>query len=358
MKILIPVLSFGRQGGYKVLSKLADEFIKKGHEVTFITSANSPTNYYDTQARIIWVSNNGDFLNHPSTTQPRSLLYTIRCLLRALNKIEDYDIVLANQSLTTIPIYLSKIKAKRFYYIQADEPLHYKNMIGIKAFILTYLSRLSYYLPFSKIVNTPLYLNHKYIRSNYLSLPGMNLAKYTPKKNYQQKPVSRPWRIGTIARKEAFKGTGYVMDAFKELKRYYPEIELHLAFAEQEMQSIINGVYVCFPDGEEKLSEYYKYIDIYVCAGTIEFGAVHYPVIESMACGTTVVTTPYYPATVDNSWIIGAKSVQNIVSAIKSIIEASEMEINERKKQALTDIQIFSWDNVSNKMLEAFEMKG
>jgi hypothetical protein len=33
MKILIPILGFGRTGGYRVLSQLATEWCKQGHAV-------------------------------------------------------------------------------------------------------------------------------------------------------------------------------------------------------------------------------------------------------------------------------------------------------------------------------------
>ena len=57
MKILIPIFSFTKSGGMKVLSNLANNWIDQGHIVTIITTSTDEP-YYLTNADIINL--NGD----------------------------------------------------------------------------------------------------------------------------------------------------------------------------------------------------------------------------------------------------------------------------------------------------------
>lgn len=356
MRILIPVLEFGRAGGFRVLSNLADQFISKGHEVHFVSPDSSASPYYPTSAEIIWISVSGI---RAAVNNPRKigLFYNIRSLYYFLRKNTDrYDAVMANQSLTTWPVYLSRIKARWFYYIQAYEPDHYRTLIQKKYILLRYLSALSYSLPFTKIVNAPLFRKYRSIETQNMVLPGIDLELFYPKK--EQKAQLRPWRVGTIGRAEKFKGTFLVLAAFKKLRIIHPDIELHVAFGTSEIEDKTNGIFIVNPDGDHALAEFYRGIDIYVCAGTIEHGAVHYPVIESMACGTYVITTPYYPADETNAWIVGSGNVDDIVQRSIEIMEGDPGENQKKVIQARRVLNQFSWGRVSEAMLAILQQQG
>ena len=58
MNIVIPLLGFGKAGGYRVLSMLANEWILLGHEVYFIVPDDSSYPYFPTKATIIKSNNN------------------------------------------------------------------------------------------------------------------------------------------------------------------------------------------------------------------------------------------------------------------------------------------------------------
>ena len=88
-----------------------------------------------------------------------------------------------------------------------------------------------------------------------------------------------------------------------------------------------------------------------VAPGTLQLGAIHYPVIEAMAVGTPVITTGYYPASEKNAYIVPVSAPEKIAETIESIINNYEEAIN-RAQVALHDIQAFSWDNVCEKMLD------
>ena len=107
MKILIPVLGFGNSGGYRVLSKLADELIKIGHSVDFLSPDTSENPYFPTAASILWADKNGNILSsNNGFTKRANAISNQRQLTKAILKLVliFYDIIIANHSLTTIQL--------------------------------------------------------------------------------------------------------------------------------------------------------------------------------------------------------------------------------------------------------------
>ncbi len=354
MKILIPLLnSFGPQGGWRVLSQLANHWIEQGHSVAFLAHKSSNTPYFPTQATILWFDNEGNIhkKNDVNFKIPFSRYFGISyALIRALKK-QNYDIVLATLSLTTWPIFLARIKSKKYYYVQAYEPTYYPLNKFINLFYKI-LSKSSYYLGFEIIVNSEYYYRYKGIKSNKCVFPGIDFSIFFPKQN---KNILKNEKIiiGTIGRTEKYKGTYYILEAFIKLKKEYNlNIELHIAFGDSNLEKI-DGIKIINIKGDCELSNYYRSLDIYICAGIYQLGAVHYPVIESMACGVPVITTGYYPSNNDNSWMVPMKNSDFIVKQILNIIEQpkfTKIKIN----NAINDVQQFDWKTVSNKMINIF----
>lgn len=355
MKILIPVFGFAASGGGRVLSELANQWILSGHEVTFISFADSDKPYFPTNANIIWInykeiqmdSNN---LNHKN--YPLRYFFIRNSLKRAIDKFgNDFDIVLATHSFTARPVYLSSIKAKKFYYIQAHETEYY-SVGGIKHIFYKIAAKASYGYNLLRIVNSELYLNYKEIKANMFVYPGMDLKKYYPKKTtvYQNK---EKLIIGCIGRIQKIKGTQLVLDAFNILKNQNVNIELHIAFGNKEYANI-EGIKIITPKSDDELADFYRSVDVIVAPMTVQLGAIHYPVLEAFACGTSVITTGYSKADEINSYIVKINDVNSIVESINMIMKDPEtaQKKAELAKEVLPD---FAWDVVSNKMLSYFE---
>lgn len=355
MKIVIPILGFGKSGGYRVLSKLADHFISRGYEVTFVAPYFSDKPYYPTKAKIFWAASTGVDYGLPGKEEKKGgFLKIMYCLYKALKNINASadTIILANHSLTTLPVYLSKTKGKKVYYIQAYEPEYYEILPGIKNKLLAYLSKLSYSLPFQQVVNSHLYCNYKEIKSDKIVYPGIDLSVFYPKQMVEPPQKPRKWRIGTIFREELQKGTAYALEAFEILNRQRDDMEFILAFAPAEYKG--TNIHVVQPHGDSELATFYRSLDIYISAGTIQQGAVHYPVIESMACGTVVVTTSYYPANEENAYIVPIKDATAIAKAVVSAISNSH-EFFWKQSKAVECVTRFAWDTVGDKMIAAFK---
>lgn len=351
MKIIIPLLvAFGKAGGWRVISQLANSWVQKGHQVVFLSPYNLEP-YYPTIAEILYYNQGGNIVDEVTINSEPKLLGGIRkrkALEKVLNKMEG-DIVLATHNLTAKPVAKSKIAAKKFYYIQAYEPEYYLNG-PIYYKVYNWIAKRSYKLGLKQIVNSNMYKNYKEIKTEMVVFPGVDLKMFYPEEKTEKKKVI----IGTIGRTQDFKGTSYVLEAFEKLREFYGDkIELQMAFGLDEWNQL-DGVSVEIPKNDQELARYYQKIDMYICAGTIQLGAVHYPVLESYATKTPLITTGYYPSSEQNCIVIPIKDSDAIINAVKLIIENPEL-MNDKVLKGYEDVQEFSYDRTSQRMLSYFE---
>lgn len=355
MKIIIPLTcGFGPQGGWRVLSELANHWILQGHQVSFLVHKSSNIPYFPTIATILWFDNKGKIheKNDINYKIPFTSYFGISFALIKALKNQSCDIVLATLSVSALPIFLSKIKGSKFYYVQAYEPTYYplNNFIN---FLYRIISKSSYYLGFSIIVNSEYYFGYKGIKTNKCVHPGIDFSIFYPKQNQNLLNQERII-LGTIGRIEKHKGTYYILEAFKKIKKEFNlNILLHIAFGDKELEKI-DGVKVFNLKNDIQLADYYRSLDIYICAGTYQLGAVHYPVIESMSCGVPVITTGYYPSNDDNAWIIKIKNSDDIVTKVQEILRDRE-NVKSKVEKAINDVKEFNWELVSNKMVNFFQ---
>ncbi len=374
MKIMIPLSGFAKAGGYRVLSNLATKWVEMGHEVTMLVHYSSLPIYFPTKAKIIWIDNLGKKTDHKPEHETKGFrkYYKFAAILLALMwGIEEYgndvDIILANQSIMTpLPVWMSRVNAKKFYYVQAYEPEFFIRteepglFVDKKIFanlLLWLLSSFSYVLNLNKIVNSPIYLKYKLLRANYYVPPGIDFSVFY-KKN---QTLNSDWKnrvvtLGCIGRQEKWKGTTDVLDAFDILKQQNYNIRLLVAYGNlPEDRTLASDCHIVVPKNDQELGEFYRSLDIMIAPGTIQLGAPHYPVMEAMACGIPVITTGYLPASEDknNAWIVPINHPQSIANAVQKIIANDEIR-DERILNANKDIQEFSWEAVSEKMLSIF----
>jgi glycosyltransferase involved in cell wall biosynthesis len=350
MRILIPVLNFGKSGGYRVLSKIADELIHLGHKVDFMSPETSIVPYYPTIASIKWIDKNGKIINHPKEkfVLNESGISTLRKLINGLQKLpkNSYDVIIANHSVTVIAIKRAGLIHKTLYYVQAYEPELYDLLAGFKNKILSYLSVYSYKMKLFTIVNAEVYLNYKKLNASRVLYPGIDFNNFYP----IQKKVKNTNKIiiGTIGRIEPQKGTRYVLEAFNTLKKKYTNLRLHVAFGNPDDFSEYEDVYCFQPQGDRELGDFYRTLDYYICAGYTQFGAFHYPVAEAMSCGISLITTQYYPVSEINAWITIPQNAEDIVKRFE--LAQNNPTLQEKKiNQALNDVKQFSWKKVGEK---------
>lgn len=356
MKILVPILGFDRAGGNRVLSKLADELISLGHEVSFLCPDKSELPYFPTRARILWVDKNGKTNTRRDESGGKENAFSIQQkLTKALRSglADSYEIIIANHSLTTLPIKMARLLHKTIYYVQAYEPEFFKTR-GLKNRILQYISELSYGMKLFTVVNAEPYRNYKKLKASRVLYPGVDFTLFYPKV-HRIFPENHKIIIGTIGRSELHKGTRYIIDAFKKIGKKYPNAELHIAFGNKEDYKDFTNIYCVQPHGDKALGEFYRSLDFYICAGYVQLGAFHYPVVEAMSCGVSVITTEYFPANESNSWLIKKlQSSGEIIDQFEKAL-ANQILLEIKIQQALTDVKKFDWKRIGEQLNQYIE---
>lgn len=351
MKILIPILGFGSAGGNRVLSQLACEWIRTGHEVDFLCPSSSADPYFPTSAGILWCRPSGRLSRtKPECEQyggPGNMLALYSGLLRCA---ANYDVILANHSLTAWPVALARAgRARKAYYVQAYEPELYLARRKPRATVAALLSALSYHLPLLRIVNAPIYCRYRNLRARHAVPPGLDLTMFRPAQTCRDLAAVDEIVVGCIGRKEAEKGTIYAVRAFETLHARDPRYRLRIAYHVPEGWTHPAAELV-LPRNDAELAEFYRSLDVIVAPATGQHGAPHYPVLEGGASGVPVVTTGYLGATPETAWLVTNRDAQSIVQAIGELV--SQPQARERKRALfLNSVQEFKWASVSARML-------
>ena len=355
--IVIPVWGFGRAGGDRVLSKLASNFHCIGIKTIVVSYYYTNEPYYPVECPILYVDKDGNPTRQMNVDSERSIMDKIRQyserrsgLRKALNRLSyEYNVVIANYSLTALVVDKCRIKNK-FYYIQAYEVFDSENERSLVARYKNNQIRSSYQLKLHKIVNADIYKDYKEIHAEDVVPPGLDLLNYHPKDNLM---IEREEIVvGCIGRAAKWKGSNDAAKAVELLQRVGVRIKFFVAFNPVDYSDFE----LVKPDGDENLANYYRSLDILIAPGTIQLGAIHYPVIEAMACGTTVITTGYYPANDTNAYIVPVSSPEAIAETIKHICN-NRKEAALKAERALRNVEELSWDKVSHKMLSIINEK-
>lgn len=352
LRILIPVLGFGRTGGNRVLAELANAWREAGHDVSFACPATSDAPYFPTTVAIHWLGPAGESvpgpLGHGQTgaSNVRSVFGGVRRLHR------EFDIVVANHSLTPWPILLAGVpRAKRFYYIQAYEPEYY----ALERRPLMWLAaRLSYALPFTQIANATIY-RHRFVRPAAIVPFGIDLDLFRPRTARRRQPGDG-LVIGCIGRSEPQKGTPYVLEAFERLHARAPQHRLRIAYGNLPAGWGHEAAEVVLPANDAELAAFYRSLDVLVAAGTVQHGAPHYPALEALASGVALVTTGFQPATAENAWLVPNRDPGAIAAAIEQIASAPA-EAARRSSLGLEAVRPFAWSAVARSAIAAFNRR-
>jgi glycosyltransferase involved in cell wall biosynthesis len=361
MRILIPVLGFGRTGGYRVLSELAKRWTAMGHQAAFLVNYRSPEPYFPTDGDIIWIDDCGARVSHsitgelPRRTGVSQVGHTLLSLLRGINRYgASFDVILANHNLTAWPVTLSRAHAKKYYYVQAYEPEYYAYRNGFNALLLRLTAAGSYLLPLKRIINSPVYYSYGWLRAKRYVPPGVDFTIFYPNLP-QGSDHNNTVILGCIGRREPEKGVQYVLKALEILLGWNCDVELHVAYGNLPGNYFIHPkIKIIIPRNDQELAQYYRSLDILIAPGLVQLGAPHYPVMEAMACGIPTITTGYMPASKENAWLVPLRSAEGIADAVSYIIANPDKRYR-KVSQGLDDIKQFSWNKAAEAMIERFD---
>jgi glycosyltransferase involved in cell wall biosynthesis len=350
MKILIPIVSFTRFGGARVLSELANQWLDMGHQVAFISAQSDLEPYFPTRADIVY-----------GTARADTPLWKRILLLRRMvrERTDSSTIVLANHHLTAWAVWLAGARCRRraFYYIQAYEPeYHSDHPSRWRGRVLTGLARLSYALLPRQIVNAPLYYDYPGITAIDWIPPGIDPERFYPEpRPPQDYSASRPMVLGCIGRHEPWKGTGDVFDALRLLRQRGAPVTLRSAYnVPAGYDDLSDGVAQVIPANDAELGEFYRSCDVMIAPGWVQLGAPHYPVIEAMACGVPVITTGYMPADAANAWLVPVRDAGAIADTVEAMLREPQM-MRLRAERGLQQIAGFAWPELARRFVALFD---
>lgn len=340
MKVAIPVLGFSKSGGERVLSKLASELVKNGHEVFFVVPEHKAVPYYATSATII--------KSHQVTkySKVRNFISSYYYIWKKCREIKP-DAAIANYHLTAYLVLLLGFKIKKIYYIQAYEVVFGKNILQ------KLLAYITYFFPLHKVVNNkkllPSYVN------NYKAIvsAGMDLNIYTPRKLHLNK---EKMHIGIIGRIEKHKGTTEAIDT---IITWGLRDNIHLNIAiylseESRMKLQKNNISFEYTqiNSDQDLARYYRTIDIMLAVGLVEDGAFHYPCAESMACGCLVISN-YAPLTATNSkFKLDTFSKKALLSKLDFATQLHTSDLQVEVTNNIKEIEKISWEAIGKEFNE------
>lgn len=359
MRIDIPINGFGRAGGYRVISRLATEWKRMGHEVRVLSTEASIAPYFPTDAEVVWLSAGGVRVesNRPALLKEQQGPFRVAAGLFALSLgLSRYsrssDVILASHSLTAWPVLCSITMAKKFYYIQAYEPEFYECSVDGRRRVLEAQAWLSYLLPLHRIVNAPVYLDYRNLSARSWVPPGVDLSVFKPRE-HDKLPQTGVLTMACIGRREPDKGTRYVLEAFSILRAENSDIRLLVAYGNLPDGTTLEGIEVVVPTNDSELADFYRSADVIVAPAIGQHGAPHYPVIEAMACGIPVITTGYLPATPGSCWLVPERDPVAIADAVRAIC-ADPSERNRRVEAALAIVRSLEWSEVAKRFVRFF----
>lgn len=335
MKVVIPLLRFGRSGGERVISKLATGLINEGHDVIFVVPNGSGQPYYETDAKIVTYES--------SKAKSKLFRWFFNCLaMLACCKSINPNAVIATYHQVAYIAFMLPSNIKKFYYIQAYEVNFYKSLIKKTIAAVTYI------LPLKKIVNSDLILPRPF--NNYIAcIPaGIDYDLFYRARTNELGKVGKI-NIGLIGRAEKYKGTLDSLDAIFEYinsndldEEIIVNVAIHVPSEYRNKGIIYHEI-----NNDKELANFYKSNDIVVAVGLVEFGAFHYPCAEAMTSGCLTISN-YAPLTKTNSSlkILGFSKeliIEKLSSAISSIKENTHLCEIKRNQNVMAE---YSWEKI------------
>ena len=349
MNIIFPVLQFDRTGGYRVISRLATEWQRMGHNVIIAAYESSDKPYFPTEARVIWYNSSGSIEESNNLEKKFKLFDALVGMLRLLSSREYRNfIMIATLNITAFPVFFSSgKKSNRYYYIQAYEPEYY-SFSTIKGLIYKTLASLSYILPLKQIANSQTYIGYKFVRASVFCPPGIDLDVFYPRE--MENGQKNRTVIGFIGRSEPSKGTSYILDALRMVDSDRYVIRSVFANGISESDAKLMKIDVVDVQNDSELSDFYRSVDILITAVVDQLGAPHMPCYEALATGTSLISTGHLPADSSCAWIIPPRDSQAILDALNEIQNRPDISYQKTLK-GLNKVQSYQWKAIAQKFL-------
>lgn len=352
-------------GGVRAIFEVANGLSKRGHDVT-ITSLEGDHTWFPLKASVNYVEkpNFIKLLNPLKQLKSReSLRYSSITpvlgqmkmgfeadLIKPLTEaIPECDINIATWFLTSFAVYRSD-KGKMFYFFMDFDELAKKH-----GQYYHQLFKESLYLPLN-IITISTWLK-EWIMENYhkdarVCGVGLEHNVFYPRKSILKEIEG--YKIMGIFRGFDYKGDSDLINALNIVHKDSPEIHPIIVCSKDTYNGIKNNNDIKFnytflesPD-DDKLAEIYSSSDLFVFASHIEGYGL--PPLESMACGTPVVTTDCrgvrdFVLDGENAIMVPPKEPEALAQSIINLMNDPELQ-GKLTDNGLITAQKFTWERV------------
>jgi glycosyltransferase involved in cell wall biosynthesis len=313
MRIAFPMFGSGRTGGNKVIFKLANESIRRGHEVSLLFSRKIETPP-DTLARIEEVA------SFPVPVVP----YLAPTIVSAASfpyakKLRGFDVVVANYGPTCLAAKLvGGENVKRYYLVQHDETSFFSHLT-----VEYWVTRLSY----TAFEEGRIFVVSRWLQDmirkkcGYGSVivpPGIDHDTYYPRSRGSHSGK----RVLVLSRGERWRGLKVFLDAMESVRKEVKDVKIIAAgHSGNPLRTSCPVEYVRPSDDE--LAELYASSDVFVLPSFLE--GLPVPPLEAMACGGAVVLTDCmgtrdYAVNRENCLMVPPKDSDSLAEAILRVI--------------------------------------
>lgn len=339
-------------GGFRVLARLADEWINLGHDVSFLVPETSSQPYYLSKAKILVANRFGRIQSKNRLGEEKRKITVIDKALSiyfGLRKIgNQYDAIIADNSMIVCLLWAANCgDAKKVYYTQSDET---ETQEFWRVPIMNFVAKAALRLNLFQISNSPNYPPKKNGQEIPIVHPGVDISVFTPL-TMKASSDNGDIVLGTVGRSEPYKGTRFVLDAFVKLHTIDPRFKLKIALGNVPARWVHPAAEIVKINSENELADYYRSLNILMVGCVGQHGAPHYPLIEAMACGIPVVHTDYFPGNSKNSWVVEPGDPDALAEGVLTALNSETREI--KAMAALKFVRAnLTWNIVASKMLQ------
>lgn len=372
MKINFTLNDTSMSGGIRAIFEIANGLYKRGHEVT-ITSIKGDHSWFPLEAEVIYVKQPKlpKILNHLFKLKNGTDL-TYSQLELALQKYEiepdlmkpltesipDCDINVATWFLTAFAVYRSGKGIPFFFFQDFLEMIQPLGQYYVKMF------EESLYLPINIITGSNWlknWINENYMKKAVVSGYGIDHSVFYPRSSILDN-LEGTKIMGIFSRGSKYKGGTDLINALNIASKKIHDLNLILVCNNITFQNLIRDNDIKFkytffesPD-DNKLAELYSSSDLFVFTSHIEGYGL--PPLESMACGTPVVTTDClgvrdFVIDENNALLVPPKNPEAIADAILKALKNSDLS-NKLKTNGIKTAQKSTWDTTVDIFENAF----
>lgn len=343
MHLAIPSFGIGSTGGDRMIITIANNFVKRGHEVTIVNLGNKPILYpVVKKVRLVSI---------PFKTSKKDLTkFVISGVAKLANNLPPADVYLANWVYTVLPCIANNDLGKTVFLAQANEAYSFKPSP------LKFLSGLSYE---AFKLNIPLITPSRYLQimikkrfdnSATVVPPCVDTSIFKPRKNALKK--TGPLKLLFVGdTKNRNKGFDLLLNACEKLGNI--DFELHVATQTKMVLSKKFKMIVHKPTSDRELAAVYRDCDVFFHLSKEEgFGLT---LLEAMASGLICVATDSGGvkdfAENEKNCFMTERTVAGVVSVIKKIAPAKEEFRSTLGQEAVKKAKEYP----EKKMIDSFE---